>query len=512
MKNLQRTALSLAGLLLGACSPSPVEQLALAQQDFARQNYHSARILLGRALKEEPGNRAMLLLQAQTLLRVGDGEAALGVVERLKRAGLAPALLATIEAEAHLLRGHPESALRLLGADRSSDGWRVRAAALLMLGREAEALAAFRTGLAPGRDARLAGDYARFLISTGDYPEAERQLELMQRTRPQAIETLMLAGALAEARGDTAEAMRTYRTAARRYPWLAAPLVAQANLKDLEGQLDQAAQLAEVAASIQPDDSSIVDLKLSIYSQQGKWALIRRMLQPRERMLDPASGTGMLYAEALLRLEHSEHARAILSQAVIKAPNNRYARMMLGEAQLATGDSRAALATLRPLVEGVFVYPRELELAERAATMQDDPLAGRLRADRESGAARQRTALIEQGLAATAVSDWSAALRIWRQLQGYGEDAELLRRIADSASMVGQHELACASADKALGYQPGNAELLHLAGRVRLAGRRDLAKASELLAAATAREPANAHFRADLARAQSLTARGSEAL
>jgi tetratricopeptide (TPR) repeat protein len=271
---------------------------------------------------------------------------------------------------------------------------------------------------------------------------------------------------------------------------------------DLLGRLDEAARLGEAARKVQPDDRAVIDLQLSVYSQQGQWDKIRLMLQRRELSLNPASAAGLTYAEALLRLDHPEHARAILSKALIIEPGNRYARMMLGEAQLATGDARSALTTLRPLVEGVFVYPREFELAERAAVAAGDPLSAVLSARRKSGELSRRSTLIEQGLAATARSNWPSALAAWQQLQSLGEDAELLRRIADCASLTGAHALAITSADKAAALKPGDAELLHLAGAVRLAAGLDPVRARTLLEAAVELAPANPQFRADLARAR----------
>lgn len=494
----------LAGALaLSACSPSPAARLAKAQEELARQNYTAARLELGAALRENPDNPELQRLLIAVHLRLGDGERAQGMIEQLRRGRASSPDLTVMEAEAQLLRGQAETALRLLGDTATSDGWRVRAAAMLMLGREGDALTAFRRGLAQGGDVRLAGDFARFLLTIGDTAAAAQQLARLERERPAAIETLMLVGALAEARGDTDAALRKYRAAQQRYPWLAAPLVAQANIMDLLGKLDEAARLGEAAGQVQPDDVAVIDLQLSIYAQQGQWDKIRLMLQRRELSLNPASAAGLTYAEALLRLDHPEHARAILSKALLIEPANRYARMMLGEAQLATGDARSALVTLRPLVGGVFVYPREVELAERAAAAAGDPLGAELRARRESGEFRRRSVLIEQGLAATARANWPAALEAWRQLQTLGEDAELLRRIADCASLSGAHTMAIASADKAMTLQPGDAELLHLAGAVRLAAGLELARARTLLEAAAELAPANPQFRAALAKARS---------
>ena len=68
--------------------------------------------------------------------------------------------------------------------------------------------------------------------------------------------------------------------------------------------------------------------------------------------------------------------------------------------------------------------------------------------------------------------------------------------------MSGAHTLAITSAVKAAALQPEDAELLHLAGAVRLAAGLDPVRAGTLPEAAVELAPANPQFRADLARAR----------
>jgi uncharacterized protein HemY len=67
----------IAGLLaLAACADSPAESLAKAKAEFAAHDYATARIHIAAALETDPKNSEMLLLQARTLIALGDGDGA----------------------------------------------------------------------------------------------------------------------------------------------------------------------------------------------------------------------------------------------------------------------------------------------------------------------------------------------------------------------------------------------------------------------------------------------------
>lgn len=504
MKRLVRLALPLVGaVLLAACGTSPEEHLALARAAFAKSDYQTARTQLGQALKADPRNREMLLLLVQTQLLLGDGDGAQGGAERLRAIGLTGPEIARIEAEAALLRGKPDKVLELLGNDGAVDAWRIRAAAHLALEDSAAAQAAFAAGNRAGSNYRLACDYTRFLIQSGDLATASTQFEALRRSRAEALEVLMLGGALSEAYARQELAAKYYARAAQLYPFRFEPLLAHANLLDMLGKVPDAARLAESAAAIAPGDAGVQQALLSVYSQQGKWDKIRDMLQRREDEMDPASAEGLSYAEALLRLGHPEQARAQFAQALLVQPQNRYIRMMLGESQLATGDAASAWETLRPLAQGLFVQPREIELAVKAGQAAGAEEADELQARVKSSAFQQQQAVLQAAIAADARGDWARALRLYQQLAGGSPaDAELLRRMALAASQAGQPALALASADKALALDPQNPELRYAAGMVRLRAGQDLAAARQHLQAAVDARPDNPQYRVQLTKAK----------
>jgi len=341
-------------------------------------------------------------------------------------------------------------------------------------------------------------DYAAFLLTAQDYKGAAAAINRLRQLGPQKLDTLMLAGQLAFQTSRLDEAKRTYSAAADAYPMRIEPLIALANLADMEDKVDAAIRLVERAAKIVQGNPAVVDLRVQLASEKGDWETVRKTLAHDEARLDPRSPNGMSYAEALLRLGHPEQARAIFAKALLLSLQNPYARMMLAEAQLASGDAVTALRTVAPLSGSVLAGPRVLDLAARAAQAAGDPsaavIAGRLHAP-------QIQLLAAAGQAALTREDWNGALAAYHQIPGYDSDAEVLRRLAQAAAKAGLADAAIGYADHALELAPRNADMLHIAAWVRLETGRDRDHMLRLMKQASQLDPANRLFRADLARA-----------
>jgi tetratricopeptide (TPR) repeat protein len=500
---MNRTALLAALLLVSACSRAdPAAQFSAAQQAFAAEDYAAARTQVLAALDGDGGNREMLLLFARTQLKLGDGDGAQATLTRLEEAGFTSAEVVRLKAEAAILRGQPQAALTLLGSDGSAEAWRLRAAAHSALDDSAAALDALRRGLAvDGRNYALVHDYARFLIAAQDYPAAGKAIETLRQLGPRQLDTLMMSGALAAKQGRLDSAARSYTAAAEAFPSRVEPLTALASLADIKGELDKALALVARAAKIAPGHPEVIDLTVLLASEKGDWETVRKTLVGQESTLDPRSGNGMSYAEALLRLGHPEQARAMFAQALLLSPQNPYARLMLAEAQLAVGDAATALRTVQPLSDSVLAGERELDLAVRAAQAANDPSAAALVARLHSPALKVNEQLAGAGQAALARQDWQAALAAFGQIPGHENDAEVLRRMALAASRTGQADVALGYADRALTLSPRNADMIHMAGLVRLEAGRDRDQMLRLMKEASQLDPANRLFRADLARA-----------
>lgn len=460
----------------------------------------AARVDLVAALAEQGDDPATLRLLADVQLRLGDGEGAAATADRLERAGATPADLMPIRAEAALLRGNPDAALALLGTVKSPVAERVRAAALLAKEDASGALAALRRGVAAGADPLLLRDYARFLIGAGDFDGAASQIAALSRLQPDGFDALMLGADLAARRGRHAEAHGLLEKAAARYPKVPDALIARATVFDLEGKLDEAVAMTNRAATIAPDDPRVRDLKVQFAAMKGDWSTVRALLAREERTLDPLSANGLSYAEAMLRTGHPEQARALFQRALTRSPNNPFSRLMLAEAQLATGDARAAHATVVPLASSVMAEQRELELAAKAAEAAGLPEATAYRARLADARRGMVKALAAEGNAALVREDWPKAVDVFSRLAQQGEDAEVLKRLALALSHQGRADEAIRTADRARALRPDDPDTSYMAGLVRVRVGRDVPAAIAMLQQAVQAAPDNVIFRQALAR------------
>lgn len=502
-RSIRLAAPLLAAALLVSCGSDPQALFESGKKAFAAQDYNTARVNLAAALREDPANKAMLLLLARAQLRLGDPEGAGSTLRRLKALNVAGAEIVRLDAEVLLLRQKFDAVLALLDNDDTSlEAWRLRAKAHVGMGNRQAAAEAYERGLAAGNDVRLAAEYAQLMLEEGNTARAENLLAAMRGFAPRAYETLLLAGDLAAARGETDAAIAAYSALAKAFPARPEPLLALANEFDTKGQIDAAIAVLKQAEKIAPGDYRVEKLGLQLYSVKGEWNKVREILQPREGTLDPRTSEGLTYAEAMLRLGHAEQARAYFNRAVLLSPQNRYARMMLGEAQLATGDARLAYETLKPLVQSVLVQPQELDLAEKAAREAGNADADMLRARRQAMDSDQTLALVRQAQAAAQRLDWNGAINAYQALLTSGQDAEVLKRLAFACSQAGRHDEAIGHADQARSIDPANLDLIHMAGLVRLNGNRDLGEARRLLRLAANGDPANVIYKASAEKAK----------
>lgn len=501
MKAITRFSIPLAAaLLLAGCQASPEEQFAKAQASFIARDFAAARIAVSAALQGDPGNREMLMLLARAQLALGDADAAQAAIDRLTAAGGPDVDM--MKARLALLQNRAADALKLAGSNITPQGWAIRAAAHLGLGQTEQAVDAFRQGMKAGDDIGLATDYARYLLQTDQPDEAATVYARMKTMAPGAYETQVLAGDLAVARGQTDGAIAAYRTVTKNFPDRLDPYLALANQLDEKGKLDDAmAELAK-AEKLNASRPDVQSLKVQLLSQKGDWEEIRDTLQAQQSSLEPGSGIGMTYAEAMLRLGHAEQARVLFSRAMLVIPNNPYARMMLGESQLATGDAASAWTTLKPLAQSTLADGRILELAEKAARDSGAPEADALRARLEPKRLKAMQALAQQGEAAMSRADWNAAIPIYERLLAGGPDPEVLKRLALASSKLGRVDAAIGYADKALALQPTGPDYLHMAGLVRLNAGKDLPGAVRYLQAAASTDPRNGVLKRDLEKAK----------
>lgn len=487
-------------LLLAACGDSPAERFAQAQEAFARQDYRAARVALAAALRQDPADVAVLSLLARTQLRLSDAEGAEKSLALL--AGkLSGGEYERLRSEWLLLQGRGADALAALAlGDRSTTAWRLRAAAHLAADEQKQAEDAFAQGMAAGTDVRLATDYARFLLRSGRPEAAVEVHRAMQRFAPDAFETIVLEGDLAASQGRAAAAAAAFRRASERYPQRPEPLLAQARQLQEIGKLDEAMKLVERASELSGDTPQVIETYVQLLAAKGDWAKVRATLLGREASLDPASGLGLTYGEALLQLGQPEQARRLFARARLLRPRDPYVGYMLGEAQLATNDPAAAWRTLKPLSESLLAPASVLKAAAKAARAVGAPEAAALQARLEPARLARDTAMVEAAQGAVARQAWSAAIAALQAIPGGRNDPEILAGLALASSQLGQHAAAIGFADRALVQRPRDGNYLHMAGLARLrAG--EVSAAQKYLQQAVEADPRDAEFRRDLRKA-----------
>ncbi|MEO0033157.1 MAG: hypothetical protein RIS94_2915 [Pseudomonadota bacterium] len=489
---------------LSACGGDPTDRAAAARQAFAGEDFAGARANALAALEADGSNKDLLALLARAQLQLGDGDGAQGTLTRLKQTGASGPDVARMLAEAALLRGQARQVFELLGSDAAPGAWRLRAAAHIASDEPAAALDAFRKGMAAGADFLLARDYTRFLLDAQDNAGAAQALDAMRKLGPDRLDTLMLAGDLALRQGRQDDAAASWTRASERFAARVEPLLSLATLADMRGKVNDAAALVAKAEKIAPKDARVAAMVVQIAAEKGEWDKVRTALAPRESSLDPRSFEGLAYAEALLRLDHPEQARAMFAKALSLSPQNPYARIMLAEAQLATGDGATAFRTVRPLADSVLAGERELDLAVSAGNAARDPAAAGYEARLHSPQLREWQRLAGTGQAAIARGEWAAAIDAYRGIPGYDGDAEVLKRIAFASSNAGRHADAIVLADKALLIEPRNPDMLHIAGLVRLNAGKERDTAARLMQQAVELDPRNKVFRGDLARVSAM--------
>lgn len=490
MKRLAPVLLPLAALALASCGDSPDTVLARAREDLGAGNAQEARYRLAEALRSTPGDARMLLLLAQAHLQQGDVDGAERVLSRLGADAGSPQAL-RLRARIALQRGKVAEALKLLATDTSAEGLAIQAEAYLALGDSDAARKAFQNALAAGGGADMAAQYARFLLKAGELDRTAQVLRGMQARDPGAYQTLVLAGDLAVARGQTDAAMTAFRKAVDAYPDRVPPMLALADLYGAAGRFDDVEPLLDKADAIDPDNETVAAMRLRVLAGRKRWKDIRNILQTRESQLKPGSEAALTYGRALLNLGQPGQARMLAGRAVLMQPDNRDALLLLGEARLATGDAPGAWSVLQPLAAGALAAGDVLRPASRAARAVGAPQADVLARRTEPAQLARTEALVAKGEAALTAGQWDVALGVYRTLLGTREDPEVLARLAFVCTQMGQTAPAIAYADRAVAVSDAP-QYLYVAGLARLEGGVQLPRALALLKRAAEAQPDDA--------------------
>lgn len=479
-------------LLLAACTDSPQERADRARKSFQAHDYRAAQVDLAAALEANPQDPALLELHARNALAMGDGIAAgasLGKLPESRR----PADFALLTAEAMLLRGLPDEAMAALGTDTSAAANRIRALALLGKDDREGAAKAFAAGAAGKADARLLADYARFSLMGGDIKQARSLVDRAKAADGAMIDVLLAEAEVATAEGRLAEALAAYDTAAKAYPGNLAALAGKAAVL---GDLGRAKEMDEVLKSLAEvkGGGQVAYLQARAAASRGDWGAVRSILQANESQLADKEEATVLYAQALVALKQPEQARAKLQPLLTRNPGSATLRRELAKAQLAAGDARGAVETMRPFAEIQTADAEDLRLLAKAAEASGDPAAARLAEKAKFPSAQALAATLAQADTAMKQSNWGNAIAAYERLLAVtdGKNPLILNNMAYAQGMVGNKAKAIEFAERAYKAAPTSASVLDTLGWLLVESGKDRSRGLTLLREAAAKAPDNA--------------------
>jgi tetratricopeptide (TPR) repeat protein len=370
-------------LLLGAaaCSNAPAEGSAKdaatrGAAALAQGQPRVARVELMNAIKADPDNGALRILQAQTYLALNDGVAAEAEIARARKLGIEPAETAHLMAHALLLRDEPQRALdELKSAPPAQKVYaaRIRGQALAKLGDDSGAAAAFNEAIAAApRDDAAWIDIGRFRRASGDLAGAVIAVDKAVALDPKNIEALTLRGEITRSQYGLRAALPWFDRALQIDPNnVPALLERAATLGDL-GQTKEMVATTRRVLKLSENNPMALYLQAMVAARAKNYELARALYQRTGGVLDDQP-SGMLLASAIdYQTGNVGQAAKRLAKLIALQPNNRKARQMLAAAQFKLGDNAATIATLRPLADRSDADSYTLALIGKAMEKRGD--------------------------------------------------------------------------------------------------------------------------------------------
>ena len=439
---MRRRGILIAALMLAGCSNAPTGSayergvVALEKGDA-----RTARVEFLNAMKAEPANRQVRLMQARAYIALGDGVAAQAEAERARALGANVAATAPLIAHALLLQDRPEEALDALHGARDGYAERMRARALAALGKTAEAGVAYdRALILLPRNGDLWTDVARFRRRNGGLAGALQAADAAVAADPRNDEALVLRGELTRGQYGLRAALPWFdRAIALDDGNITARLERAATLGDLGAMQGMLSETRRVLAR-SPDNAMAYYLQAMLAARARNFALARSLYQRTQGRLDGQPAAMLLRGTVEMAAGDPQAAVEALGRLVRMQPDNAKARRLLAAAYWRIGDAKAVAVTLRPLADRDDADSYALSLIGAAlARLGDTDAAAAYLARAAWPDRRAPAALFDQTVdsavldaarieAAANPGDAAAQVRLIRALLGAGQGSEARAR------------------------------------------------------------------------------------
>lgn len=413
---------------------------------FRAGDIEAARAAAERAARHEPRAGLAHAMLARMLLAQANGADAESALDRAEAAGFPRERALHLRADARLLQGDIDGALRLAG-DRGvpprymAYATRIRGRAYAMAGNGAEAGAAFDRAvrLAPG-DSLAWSDLARFRLDTGDTALAGAAVDRAITLSPTNGEALRLKAELFRQQYGLSAALPWYE-AAIELDGANGPLLIDyaATLGDM-GRYREMLAVTRRAAAIPASTYPAFYLQAVMAARARDYELARALLQRTDGAMDGVPAVLLLRGGLDFHAGAFGQAAETLRQLIDMQPGNADARRLLGAALLGAGDARGAIDTLQPLIERDDADSYALITAARAFEEIDDRERAGVLLDRANRPGRRDAGAADAASARRAADDAAseanrhfdevAALRLIDTLDRAGARAEARRVLA----------------------------------------------------------------------------------
>lgn len=453
-------------LAMASCTPPPGELFAQGEAAFEARDYRKARIQLASGLKGEPGNTAMQVLLARTLVKLGNGEGAVAQIEAMDPPVRAKQSTRTLLGEAHVLSGQFDRAIEAVDGIEADLADRVRALAFIGKTDLKRARASFETGMKRDNPAAvLIADYARFEFEQGRWNATQTLVEQALKADPDRIEAILVRADLLERRNELPESLAQHRAVLALEQGNFNARLGEARVLAKMGRGKQALAIAEQLQAIAPESPQVAAVRASVAAQGLQWGKVRQLLQPFETGLGRLPGAAILYAEALVELGLPGQALSYLSPLFKQQPGWRGLRGLYARAALESGDAGAAFDAMEPLAVRPDATKAELQLAARIAEAVGDKRAERFAKRAQTPAPERIGGELARADRALRNKQWSEAEAAYLAIldQVAGGNALTLNNLAYAQGRLGKTEQALGHALKAVELEPENASILDTA-------------------------------------------------
>jgi len=363
---------SQSGPLLAEDRTTARAAMARAAEYRARGDNRAARIELMNAIKAAPRLADARLAQARVFLALFDAEGAEAELDRALALGADRALVRAAMAEAMVLQGRADAAIRWLGegpVPKADAGYAARTLgrAHLALGNFGEARTAFDRALQfTPDDSLLWTDIARFRTASGDQAGGLQAADHAVELDANNVRALQLRGELTRSQTGLAAALPWFERALGIDPNDVSVLGEYAATLGDMGRMRDMLKAARQIVALEPNNPRGYFLQAVLAARAGQYRLARTLIQKTGGALERVPA--MMQVEGVVEFELGNYRQAIdrFERLADAQPHNRRAAELLARALYAEGEHEALLERFRPVANRAGTSAYLLTLVARS--------------------------------------------------------------------------------------------------------------------------------------------------